>query len=82
MMVAGSNNDINFLDQLPIFDNLLNGKALDAPFTVNGNEYKYGYYLTDGNKHRQLQHLVEEREKKSREDKKEHVRMWNMLMEC
>ncbi|XP_023732506.1 uncharacterized protein LOC111880315 [Lactuca sativa] len=32
----------------PIFNDLLNGKALDAPFTVNGNEYKYGYYLTDG----------------------------------
>ncbi|KAL7611013.1 hypothetical protein Lser_V15G11632 [Lactuca serriola] len=31
----------------PIFDDLLNGKASDAPFTVNGNEYKYGYYLTD-----------------------------------
>ncbi|XP_023744757.1 uncharacterized protein LOC111892912 [Lactuca sativa] len=31
----------------PIFDDLLNGKAPDAPFTVNGNEYKYGYYLTD-----------------------------------
>ncbi|XP_052627236.1 uncharacterized protein LOC111892461 [Lactuca sativa] len=24
------------------------GKAPDAPFTVNGNEYKFGYYLTDG----------------------------------
>ncbi|XP_023767353.2 uncharacterized protein LOC111915956 [Lactuca sativa] len=23
------------------------GKAPDAPFTVNGNEYKFGYYLTD-----------------------------------
>ena len=46
--VAGSNNDVNVLDQSPIFDDLLNGKAPDAPFTVNGNEYKYGYYLTDG----------------------------------
>ncbi|XP_023743730.1 uncharacterized protein LOC111891901 [Lactuca sativa] len=24
------------------------GKAPDAHFTVNGNEYKFGYYLTDG----------------------------------
>ncbi|XP_023771189.1 uncharacterized protein LOC111919859 [Lactuca sativa] len=24
------------------------GKAPDAPFTVNVNEYKFGYYLTDG----------------------------------
>ncbi|XP_023766051.2 uncharacterized protein LOC111914572 [Lactuca sativa] len=46
--VAGSNNDVNVLDQSPIFDDLLNGKASDAPFRVNGNEYKYGYYLTDG----------------------------------
>ncbi|XP_023749730.2 uncharacterized protein LOC111898014 [Lactuca sativa] len=46
--VAGSNNDVNVLHQSPIFDDLLNGKAPDAPFTVNGNEYKYGYYLTDG----------------------------------
>ncbi|XP_023737120.2 uncharacterized protein LOC111885061 [Lactuca sativa] len=44
----GSNNDGNVLDQSPIFDDLLSGKALDAPFTVNGNEYKFGYYLTDG----------------------------------
>ncbi|XP_023738514.2 uncharacterized protein LOC111886492 [Lactuca sativa] len=46
--VAGSNNDVNVLDQSSIFDDLFNGKASDAPFTVNGNEYKYGYYLTDG----------------------------------
>ncbi|KAL7584084.1 hypothetical protein Lser_V15G45677 [Lactuca serriola] len=46
--VAGSNNDVNVLDQSPIFDDLLSGKAPDAPFTVNGNEYKFGYYLTDG----------------------------------
>ncbi|XP_023766742.2 uncharacterized protein LOC111915307 [Lactuca sativa] len=46
--VAGSNNDVNVLDQSPIFDDLLSGKASDAPFTVNGNEYKFGYYLTDG----------------------------------
>ncbi|XP_052625896.1 uncharacterized protein LOC111898164 [Lactuca sativa] len=46
--VAGSNNDVNVLDQSPIFDDLLNEKTCDAPFTVNGNEYKYGYYLTDG----------------------------------
>ncbi|XP_023732573.2 uncharacterized protein LOC111880387 [Lactuca sativa] len=46
--VAGSNNDVNVLDQSPIFDDLLSGKAPDAAFTVNGNEYKFGYYLTDG----------------------------------
>lgn len=46
--VAGSNNDINVLDQSPIFDDMLMGKAPDAPFQVNGNQYRYGYYLTDG----------------------------------
>ncbi|KAL7617043.1 uncharacterized protein LOC111882828 [Lactuca sativa] len=46
--VAGSNNDVNVLDQSPIFDDLLSGKTSDAHFTVNGNEYKFGYYLTDG----------------------------------
>ena len=50
--VVGSNNDMNVLDQSPIFDNLLSGKAPDATFTVNGNEYKFrlykfGYYLTE-----------------------------------
>ncbi|KAL7596420.1 hypothetical protein Lser_V15G27643 [Lactuca serriola] len=67
--VAGSNNDVNVLDQLPIFDDLLNGKAPDAPFTVNGNEYKYEYYLTDEIYPRYstfvkaFRHPVEERDK-------------------
>ncbi|XP_023730688.1 uncharacterized protein LOC111878419 [Lactuca sativa] len=43
--VAGSNNDVNVLDQSLIFDDLLSGKAPDAPFTVNENEYNFGYYL-------------------------------------
>ena len=46
--VAGSNNDRNVLDQSPIFDDILTGKAVDTPFSVNGNEYNYGYYLVDG----------------------------------
>ncbi|KAL7597038.1 hypothetical protein Lser_V15G29069 [Lactuca serriola] len=45
---AGSNNDVNVLDHSSIFDSLLNGKAPDAPFTVNRNEYKFENYLTDG----------------------------------
>ena len=44
----GSNNDVNVLDQSPIFQDLLTGNAPDAPFTVNGHEYKFGYYLMDG----------------------------------
>ncbi|KAL7608473.1 hypothetical protein Lser_V15G09663 [Lactuca serriola] len=47
-LAAGSKNDVSVLDQSLIFDDLLNGKTPDAPFTMNGNEYKYGYYLTDG----------------------------------
>ncbi|KAL7606940.1 uncharacterized protein LOC111892383 [Lactuca sativa] len=45
--VAGSNNDINILDQSPIFNGIFSGKVPDAPFTVNENEYNFGYYLTD-----------------------------------
>ncbi|KAL7606155.1 uncharacterized protein LOC111885883 [Lactuca sativa] len=82
--VAGSNNDVNVLDQSPIFDDLLNGKAPDAPFTVNGNEYKYGYYLTDGiypqysTFVKAFRHPVEERDKFLREDKKEHWLRWQV----
>ncbi|XP_052626734.1 uncharacterized protein LOC111909751 [Lactuca sativa] len=67
--VAGSNNDVNVLDQSPIFDDLLNEKASDAPFTVNRNEYKYGYYLRDeiypqySTFVKAFRHPVEERDK-------------------
>ncbi|XP_071741350.1 uncharacterized protein [Rutidosis leptorrhynchoides] len=44
--MAGSNNDINILNQSPIFDKLKNGTFSSAPFEVNGHEY--GYYLADG----------------------------------
>ena len=46
--VAGSNNDINVLNQSPIFNDLYEDKALDCPFVVNGVHYKHGYYLVDG----------------------------------
>jgi len=46
--VAGSNNDINVLDQSPIFNDMLTGAFPDVPFTVNGREYKFPYYLCDG----------------------------------
>ncbi|KAL7598718.1 hypothetical protein Lser_V15G22199 [Lactuca serriola] len=42
-----SNNDINILGQSSLFDNILSGITLDAPFIVNTNEYKFGYYLID-----------------------------------
>ncbi|XP_023751750.1 uncharacterized protein LOC111900098 [Lactuca sativa] len=65
------------IHQSPIFHDLLNGKAPDAPFTVNGNKYKFGYYLTDviyplySTFVKTFRHPVEEREKlfKRRQDR-------------
>ncbi|XP_051202538.2 uncharacterized protein [Lolium perenne] len=45
--VAGSNNDINVLNQSPLFTDVLRGEAPVVNFTVNGHEYNYGYYLVD-----------------------------------
>jgi hypothetical protein len=45
---AGSNNDINVLDQSPLFIEQLQGKAPDVEFTVNGSQYSMSYYLADG----------------------------------
>ncbi|XP_021716733.1 uncharacterized protein LOC110684605 [Chenopodium quinoa] len=44
----GSCNDINALQRSPVFDDILNGHAPQIQFTVNGNTYNQGYYLTDG----------------------------------
>ncbi|XP_074351967.1 uncharacterized protein LOC141691122 [Apium graveolens] len=46
--VAGSNNDINVLDRSPIFDDVLQGRAPEVNYTINGNNYNVGYYLPDG----------------------------------
>ncbi|GKB29925.1 ALP1-like protein [Tanacetum coccineum] len=46
--VAGANNDINVLDNSPLFDDLLDDKALVATSVVNGVGFKKGYYLADG----------------------------------
>ncbi|XP_074342451.1 uncharacterized protein LOC141679991 [Apium graveolens] len=46
--VSGSNNDINILDRSPVFDDILQGRALEVNHTINGNNYNMGYYLTDG----------------------------------
>ncbi|XP_074378102.1 uncharacterized protein LOC141719627 [Apium graveolens] len=46
--VAGANNDINVLDRSPVFDDVLQGHAPDVNYTINGNNYNMGYYLTDG----------------------------------
>ena len=45
--VAGSNNDINVLNQSPLFTTQRQGTP-EIHFTVNGNEYDMGYYLSDG----------------------------------
>ncbi|GKA77702.1 ALP1-like protein isoform X1 [Tanacetum coccineum] len=46
--VAGANNDINVLDNSPLFDDLLDDIAPIAPFVVNGVGFEKGYYLADG----------------------------------
>jgi hypothetical protein len=46
--VAGSNNDINVLNQSPLFTDVLRGEAPVVNFTVNGHKYNRGYYLADG----------------------------------
>jgi hypothetical protein len=46
--VAGSNNDINVLNQSPLFIEALKGEAPRVQFSVNGRQYNTGYYLADG----------------------------------
>ncbi|KAI7951139.1 hypothetical protein MJO29_009813 [Puccinia striiformis f. sp. tritici] len=46
--LPGVMNDINILDQSPIFQKLQDGICPDIEFKVNGHEYSLGYYLTDG----------------------------------
>nr|GEW39757.1 protein ALP1-like [Tanacetum cinerariifolium] len=42
--IAGADNDINVLDNSPLFDDLLD----DLAHVVNEVEYRNGYYLADG----------------------------------
>jgi hypothetical protein len=44
----GSVNNINVLDRSPLFSNAVKGDTLQVTYTVNGNEYNYAYWLTDG----------------------------------
>ncbi|XP_021744214.1 uncharacterized protein LOC110710248 [Chenopodium quinoa] len=44
----GSCNDINVLQRSPVFDDIINNRAPQVLFTVNGNSYNKGYYLTYG----------------------------------
>jgi len=45
--VAGSNNDINILNQSPLFIQQLRGEG-QVQYHVNGRQYNNGYYLADG----------------------------------
>ena len=43
----GANNNINVLDQSPIFNDIYRGKLYDVSFQANRTSYKRMYYLTD-----------------------------------
>ncbi|CAL9218143.1 unnamed protein product, partial [Arabidopsis halleri] len=44
----GTLNDINILDRSPVFDDILQGRAPNVNYVVNGRDYHLAYYLTDG----------------------------------
>jgi hypothetical protein len=46
--IAGSNNDLNVLNQSPLFFDALKGEAPQVQFSINGNWYSTCYYLADG----------------------------------
>jgi hypothetical protein len=46
--VPGSNNDINVLNQSPLFVQQLRGEGPQVQYIVNGRQYNTGYYLADG----------------------------------
>nr|GEW42984.1 RNA-directed DNA polymerase, eukaryota [Tanacetum cinerariifolium] len=48
LQMTGANNDINVLDNSPLFDDLLDDLAHVVPYVVNGVEYRNGYYLANG----------------------------------
>lgn len=46
--MAGSNNDLNVLDNSHLFDGIVSGKTPTFNYVVNGHTYNMGYYLSDG----------------------------------
>ncbi|XP_071715007.1 uncharacterized protein [Rutidosis leptorrhynchoides] len=45
--VAGSNNDINVLNNIDLFNSMLSEEMPDVPYHINGVQYRRGYYLAD-----------------------------------
>ncbi|XP_057790335.1 uncharacterized protein LOC131007178 [Salvia miltiorrhiza] len=46
--IAGSNNDINILNQSTLFNDVLSGNEAAVHFLANNSHHTRGYYLTDG----------------------------------
>uniref|UniRef100_A0A0A9GSX1 DDE Tnp4 domain-containing protein n=1 Tax=Arundo donax TaxID=35708 RepID=A0A0A9GSX1_ARUDO len=46
--VVGSDDDINVLNQSPLFTEVLKGQAPQVQFSINKRQYNMGYYLADG----------------------------------
>ncbi|KAL5787445.1 hypothetical protein ACOSP7_004394 [Xanthoceras sorbifolium] len=46
--MAGSHNDLNVLEHLPLFDNIIYGRHTPVNYEVNGHQYTMGYFLIDG----------------------------------
>lgn len=46
--VVESNNDVNVLNQSPLFIGVLKREAPNVNFKMGGHDYKQGYYLADG----------------------------------
>ncbi|XP_076889167.1 uncharacterized protein LOC143539854 [Bidens hawaiensis] len=47
-VVLESNNDINVIEQSPIFDDIIEGVEPTQSFYASGVQFKHGYYLVDG----------------------------------
>jgi hypothetical protein len=45
--VAGSNNDINMLNQSPLFIEVIKGEAPRVQFSISGSQYNTRYYVAD-----------------------------------
>ncbi|CAK8541778.1 unnamed protein product [Lathyrus sativus] len=46
--VASSNNNTNAFNQFDVFNDVMQGRALEAHYSVNDTEYNMGYFLLDG----------------------------------